>query len=71
MPLNPRTWEAEASGSLNVKPTWSTELVPGQAEFKTSVLKKKKEGRGLAGAGSGWWHTPLTLAPGRQKQVDL
>ena len=28
--FNPSTWEAEAAESLGLRPTWSTEQVPGQ-----------------------------------------
>ena len=42
---NPSTREAEASGFLSSRPSWSTEWVPGQAGLhrKTMSQKKKKK----------------------------
>jgi hypothetical protein len=41
--FNPSTMEAEAGGSLNLRPFWSTQGVPGQpgTHRKTSIQKTK------------------------------
>ena len=39
--FSPSTWEAEAGGSLSLRPTWSTELIPGQSEFSNETLSQK------------------------------
>ena len=60
--FNPSTWEAEAGASLWV---WGQpglqELVPGQPglDIETRSLVRQ------------WWHMPLILALGRQRQSDL
>ena len=43
--FNPSTWEAEADGSLSLRPAWSTEQVPGQfrATQGNPVLENKKQ----------------------------
>ena len=44
--FNPSTQEAEAGGSQNLGPAWSTELVLGQPELlhrETLCQKKKKK----------------------------
>jgi hypothetical protein len=47
--FNPSTQEAEAGGSLSLKPAWFKECIPGQPGLqKETVLKnknKKKEGK--------------------------
>ena len=42
--FNPNTQEAEAGGSLSLRPDWSTEQVPGQAPKlqRNPVLKNKQ-----------------------------
>jgi hypothetical protein len=48
-PLIPGPQEAEAGGSLSLRPTWSTEWVPGRPELHRETLsqktKKKKKKR--------------------------
>jgi hypothetical protein len=39
--LNPSTWEAEAGGSLSLRPAWSIEWVPGQPELHREILSRK------------------------------
>jgi hypothetical protein len=41
--FNPSTWEAEALGSLSLRPTWSTESVPGQPWLHPETLSQKKK----------------------------
>ena len=41
--FNPSTLEAEAGGSLSLRPAWSTELVPGQDYAETPSQKPKEE----------------------------
>ena len=43
--FNPSTWEAEAGGSLSLRPAWSTELVPDQPGLsmqRDCFLKQKQ-----------------------------
>ena len=55
---DPRTWEAEAGGSLSSRLAWS-ERVPGQSDSKTqSNRKRNKEVEGMLGAHS--------LCPGKR-----
>ena len=37
----PSTWETEAGGSLNSRPAWSTEGVPGQPGLHRETLSRK------------------------------
>ena len=48
--FNPSTREAEAGGSLSLRPAWATEQVPGQPGLHTETLsqKTKKKGGGTA-----------------------
>jgi hypothetical protein len=39
--FNPSSWEAEAGGSLNLRPAWSTQQVPGQAGRYRENLSRK------------------------------
>jgi hypothetical protein len=39
--FNPSTWEAEAGRFLSSRPTWSTELVPGQPGLHRETLSQK------------------------------
>ena len=41
--FNPSTWRAEAGGSLNSKPAWSTERVPGQPGLHGETLSQKNK----------------------------
>jgi hypothetical protein len=44
--FNPSTQEAEAEAgeiSVNSKPTWSTEQVPGQPALQREILSQEKE----------------------------
>jgi hypothetical protein len=47
--FNPSTSEAEAVGSLNSRPAWSIDRVPGQPELYRQILpgKTKKNTLGL------------------------
>ena len=36
--LNPSPWKAEAGRSLNSRPAWSTEKVPGQPQLHRDTL---------------------------------
>ena len=41
---NPSTWGREAGGSLNSRPAWSTEPVPGQpGRHRQTCLEKQKK----------------------------
>jgi hypothetical protein len=40
--FNPSTWEAEAGGSLSLKPAWSTEIVPSQPGLHRETLSQKQ-----------------------------
>jgi hypothetical protein len=39
--FNPSTWEAEAGRSLNLRPAWSTERIPGHPELHRETLSQK------------------------------
>jgi hypothetical protein len=41
--FNPSPWEAEAGGSLSLRPAWSTEWVPGQPGLYREILSRKKK----------------------------
>jgi hypothetical protein len=41
--FNPRTQEAEAGGSLSLRPAWSTQRVPGQPGLHKETLPRKKK----------------------------
>jgi hypothetical protein len=41
--FDPSTWEAEAGGSLNSRPAWSTELVPGHPRLRRETFLKNKQ----------------------------
>jgi hypothetical protein len=43
--FNPSTWEAEAGEFLSLRPTWSTEWVPGQAGLYRETLFQKSENK--------------------------
>ena len=40
--FNHSTWEAEADGSLSLRPAWSTERVPGLSEIHKETVSQKK-----------------------------
>jgi hypothetical protein len=40
--FNPSTWEAEAGGFWGLRPSWSTEWVPGQPELYRETLSQNK-----------------------------
>jgi hypothetical protein len=40
--FNPSTWEAEAGGFLNSRPTWSTEFQDSQGYIEKPCLEKTK-----------------------------
>ena len=48
------TWQAEARQSLSLKPVWSTEPVPGQAELCREIVSKNHKRKRLAGCGSAY-----------------
>jgi hypothetical protein len=48
--LNLSTEKAEAGGSLNLRPAWSTERVPEQSKLHRETLSQK---RGRTGGGVG------------------
>jgi hypothetical protein len=39
--FSPSTWKAEASGSMHLRPAWSTEWVPGQPGLQRETLSWK------------------------------
>jgi hypothetical protein len=39
--FNPSTWEAEAGGSLSLRPVLSTKCVPGQPRLHRETLSQK------------------------------
>ena len=41
--FNHSTWEAEAGGSLRLRPAWSTKRVPGQRGLHRETLSQKKQ----------------------------
>ena len=41
--FNPSTWEAEAGGSFESSPAWSTEHAPGQLELHRETLPQNKQ----------------------------
>jgi hypothetical protein len=41
--INPSTWEAEADGSLSLRPDWFTEQVPGLPKTHRETFSKKKK----------------------------
>jgi hypothetical protein len=56
--FNPSTWEAEADRSLGLRPTWSSEQVPGQPGLHREILFptnrnkiKKKQNKGRLSLG--------------------
>jgi hypothetical protein len=42
--LNPSTQEAEAGGFLSLRPSWSTEWVPGKPGLHRETLSRQREG---------------------------
>jgi hypothetical protein len=63
---DPSTRETEAGRSLSLKPTWSTELIPGQPGLHRETMALKKQPPYQAGVAH-----PLIPALGRQRQVNF
>jgi hypothetical protein len=65
-PFNPKTWEAEASGFLSLKPSWSTEWVAGQPVIHIETLSQnpcpRSDPTWDISHGQAWYHDSITNA---------